>query len=110
MFVAADNPGIVPLLTEIDDKYPNWPSFPAIAARAALYLKQDEETDRWLGVALDDQPGDPLARAVRAEMLYLRGEPVQAQAFARQIIGQPRVPSWLVDHLNQMIENPPVLP
>jgi hypothetical protein len=110
MFLAADNPGIVPLLTEINDRYPEWPSFPAIAARAALYLKQDEEADRWLGLALDNQPGDPLARAVRAEMLYLRGEAVQAQAFARQIIGQPRVPVWLADHLNRMIQNPPALP
>ena len=110
MFLAADNPGIVPLLTEVNDRYPDWPSLPAIAARAALYLEEDEEADRWLGMALENQPGDPLARSVRAELLYLRGEAVQAQAFARQIIGQPRVPSWLADHLNQMIQNPPVLP
>src|SRR3990172_736788 len=42
MFLAADNPGIVPLLTEVNDRYPDWPSLPAIAARAALYLEEDE--------------------------------------------------------------------
>ncbi|MBM2843309.1 MAG: Serine/threonine protein kinase [Anaerolineales bacterium] len=108
MFLAADNPGIVPLLTEVNDGYPDWPSFPAIAARAALYLKDDAEADRWLGLALDNQPGDHLARSVRAEMLYMRGEPIQAQAFARQILEQPRVPAWLADHLKQMIADPPV--
>src|SRR3990172_763158 len=108
MFLAADNPGIVPLLTEVNDGYPDWPSFPAIAARTALYMKDDAEADRWLGLALDNQPGDPLARSVRAEMLYMRGEPVQAQAFARQILEQPRVPAWLADHLKQMIQNPPL--
>jgi serine/threonine protein kinase len=107
-FLAADNPGIVPLLTEVNDRYPDWPSLPAIAARTALYLKDDKEADRWLGLALENQPGDPLARSVRAEMLYLRGEAVQAQAFARQILEQPRVPPWLADHLHRMIEDPPV--
>jgi tRNA A-37 threonylcarbamoyl transferase component Bud32 len=106
-FLAADNPGIIPLLTEADERYPDWPSFPAIAARAALYLDHQGEADRWLGLALEEQPGDPLARSVRAEMLYLRGEPVQAQAFARQVLEQPRIPDWLILHLNQMIENPP---
>src|SRR3990172_8423831 len=42
MFLAADHPGIVPLLTEVNDRYPDWPSLPAIAARAALYLEEDE--------------------------------------------------------------------
>jgi tetratricopeptide (TPR) repeat protein len=107
-FLAADNPGIVPVLTEANKRIPDWPSLPSIAARAALYLKQDGEADRWLGIALDRQPGDPLARAVRAEALYLRGEPVQAQAFARQILEQPRLPEWLILHLNRMIEKPPV--
>jgi hypothetical protein len=108
IFLAADNPGIVPLLTDVNERYPDWPSFPAIAARAALYLEGDGEADRWLGLALENQPGDPLGRSVRAETLYLMGEPVQAQAFARQILEQPRVPAWLVDHLSQMIANPPV--
>jgi tRNA A-37 threonylcarbamoyl transferase component Bud32 len=107
-FLAADNPGIVPLLTEANERIPDWPSFPAIAARAALYLDKDEEADRWMELALETQPGDPLGRSVRAEMLYLRGEPVQAQAFVRQILEQPRVPDWLSKHLQQMIETPPV--
>ena len=106
-FLAADNPGIVPVLTEANQRIPDWASLPAIAARAALYLKQDEEADRWLGMALDNKPGDPLARSVRAEALYLRGESTQAQAFARQILDQPRLPAWLADHLNQMIAHPP---
>ncbi len=72
-----------------------------------MYLKKDEEADRWLGLALDNQPGDPLARAVRAEMLYLRGEPVQGQAFARQVLEQPRLPEWLAAYLKSLIENPP---
>jgi tetratricopeptide (TPR) repeat protein len=106
-FVSADNPGIVPLLGDVNERYPEWSAFPAIAARAALYLDEPEEADRWLGMALEGKPGDPLARSVRAEMLYLRGEPVQAQAFAKQILGQPRLPDWLADHLNRMIESPP---
>jgi len=107
-FLAADNPAIAPLLRDADNRYPGWEPLPAIAARAALYLEGDEDADRWLGVALENQPGDPMARAVRAEALYLRGEPVQGQAFARQILEQPRIPPWLVEHLNQMIANPPV--
>jgi tRNA A-37 threonylcarbamoyl transferase component Bud32 len=107
-FLSADNPGIVPLLTETKSRYPDWAGLPAIAARAALYLKDDQEADRWLDLALENQPGDPLARSVRAEMLYLRGEPAQAQAFARQILEQPRVPDWLAEFLNHMIENPPI--
>ena len=107
-FLAADNPAIAPLLMDADKRYPGWEPLPAIAARAALYLESDEDADRWLGVALENQPGDPMARAVRAEALYLRGEPVQGQAFARQVLEQPRIPDWLKDHLNQMIANPPV--
>jgi tRNA A-37 threonylcarbamoyl transferase component Bud32 len=106
-FLAADNPGFVPLLGTLQRDYPNWISLPTIAARVYLYQKDDAESDRELEVALDRQPGDPVARAIRAEGLYLRGEPVQAQAFARQILDQPRVPDWLVLHLNRMIENPP---
>jgi predicted Zn-dependent protease len=106
-FLAADNAGIVPLLSEVNDNFPDWPSLPAIAARAALYLDKGEEADRWLGIALDQQPGDPVARAVRAEMLYMMGEPVQAQAFARQVLDQPRIPDWLTKHLEQMIAAPP---
>ncbi|HMK09706.1 MAG TPA: hypothetical protein VK449_11815, partial [Anaerolineales bacterium] len=75
-----------------------------------LYLGDDAEADRQLALALDNQPGDPVARAVRAEMLYLRGEPAQAQEFAKQVLEQPRVPAWLVSHLNQMLENPPIRP
>ena len=106
-FMAAEDPGIVPLLADVKERYPAWTSALAIAARASLYLDEGREADRWLGLALEEQPGDPLARSVRAEMLYLRGEPGQAQAFARQVLSQPRIPQWLVDHLNQMIENPP---
>jgi tRNA A-37 threonylcarbamoyl transferase component Bud32 len=107
LFLAADNPGIVPLLTDVNEAYPDWPTLPAIAARAALYMGKEEEADRWLNQALEAQPGDPLGRSVRAEMLYLRGEIVQAQAFARQILKQPRLPEWLAEHLNKMIEKPP---
>ena len=58
-------------------------------------------------LALENQPGDPLGRAVRAEMLYLSGESVQAQAFARQILDQPRLPDWLAEPLHAMIGAPP---
>lgn len=107
LFLAADNPGIVPLLAEAEEPLKGWERLPTIAARAALYLGHDEEFERYLVVALDKMPGDPIARSVRAEALYLHGEPVQAEAFARQILGQPRLPPWLVDHLNRMIEKPP---
>ncbi|HSR47197.1 MAG TPA: protein kinase [Anaerolineales bacterium] len=107
-FLAANNPGIVPLLGEISREYSGWASLPAITARTMLYLKQDDEADRQIEVALDRQPGDPLARAVRAEALYLRGEPVQAAEFVRQILAQPRLPDWLILHLNSMVEEPPV--
>ena len=108
MFLAADNPGIVPLLSDAGKQYMNWDRLAVIAARTALYLGQDDEADRRLEAALDNQPGDPTARAVRAEALYLRGQPVQAENFAREILNQQGVPPWLKDHLNRMIANPPV--
>jgi hypothetical protein len=108
MFLAADNPGIVPLLSDAGKQYENWDRLVVIAARAALYLGQDDEADRRLEVALDNQPGDPTARAVRAEALYLRGQPVQAENFAREILSQRGGPPWLTDFLNGMIANPPV--
>ena len=96
VFLAADNPGIVPLLGEVSRNYPNWSPIESISARAALYLKDDREADRLLEAALNHRPGDPLARAVRAEALYLRGEPVQAQAFraagSRSSLERP--PGW----------------
>ncbi len=95
------------MLGEITRDYPDWSSLPAITARAALYFGEPREAERLLEVALNDQPGDPVARSVRAEALYLGGEPVQAQAFARQILDQPRLPEWLAEHLRRMIASPP---
>jgi len=108
MFLAADNPGIVPLLSDAGKQYKNWDRLAVIAARAALYLGQDDEADRRLEAALHNQPGDPMARAVRAEALYLRGQPVQAENFAREILNQQGLTRWLIEHLNLMIANPPV--
>jgi hypothetical protein len=107
-FLAGDNPAIAPLLGEANDLYKGWEPLPAITARAALYLGRDEEADHLVELALASRPGDPMARAVRAEALYLRGEPIQGQEFARQVLEQPRLPPWLADHLAQMIANPPV--
>jgi hypothetical protein len=107
LFLAADNPGIVPLLSDVNEKYSDWPDLMAIAARTALYLKHEDDANRWLSLALESRPGDPLARTVRAEQLYVQGETVQARAFAQQVLDQPRLPAWLADHLRTLIEKPP---
>jgi serine/threonine-protein kinase len=105
LFLSAPNRAALDLVQEARALAPDWPSLPVIEARAQLFAGQPEVAAVLASQVLEQRPEDPLARAVKIELLIQSGATAEAEALAGDTLRLPDLPAWLRQHLRNLSED-----
>lgn len=87
------------------EAFPDWEVLVPIRARLALHISNPQVNEIKPGLLeeLRGRGSDPLAQAVLAEDLHMRGENELALEKAREVFRNPDSPEWLVRHVDTMM-------
>jgi serine/threonine protein kinase len=108
LFLGVTDPAMEEVGSELMEDYPDWTVLHAIEARAWLLGGDLEEAARLIDSALQAEPNDAIALAVKAEWLIASGENAEARSILNRLTRRSLQP-WLnehVAHLSRLIEGP----
>jgi tetratricopeptide (TPR) repeat protein len=109
LFMGVTDPGMEEVGSELMEDYPDWTVLAAIEARAWLLGGDLEGAARLIDSALQAEPNDAIALAVKAEWLIASGENAEARGILNRLSRRSLQP-WLnehVAHLSGIIEGTP---
>jgi len=102
-FMAAADPKAGPIIEEFMRAGPDMALITVIHARMLLFQNKIDEARAELSRVLDQEPDQPYALAVMAEILLRSGEQAEAERIIQKELSQPdAMPPWLFEHVKRL--------
>ncbi len=102
LYLGAPKPEMDRVISQLEIDYPDWETIHVMKARYLLHQGDMQGAEQLLDDILMASPNDPLALAVKAELLIALEQYSIAEEIIKEVMQRPLYP-WLTDHLSQML-------